>query len=88
MVELLIAAFPTNSVALPAPEMIESLTDRKLAVLRLIATGLSNKEIAQRLIVSIHSVRNHTANIFGKLQVENQVQAVERAHTLALLPPI
>ncbi len=61
---------------LPVP-----LTDRETEVLRLLAERLSNKEIAHRLVVSTHTVRNHTANIFGKLQVENRVQAVVAGRT-------
>ncbi len=85
LVELLLAAFPVDSAS-KLGAVLESLTDRETAVLQLLADGLSNKEIAQRLIVSAHTVRNHTANIFGKLQVENRLQAVERARALGLLP--
>ena len=66
---------------LPVP-----LTDRETEVLRLLAERLSNKEIAHRLVVSTHTVRNHTANIFGKLQVENRVQAVVAGRELGLIP--
>jgi LuxR family transcriptional regulator, maltose regulon positive regulatory protein len=88
LVDLLLAAFPTNSAAAHPEEFLESLSEREVDVLRLMASGLSNKEIAQRLIISIHTVRNHTANIFDKLQVENRLQAVERARALGLLPPV
>jgi LuxR family maltose regulon positive regulatory protein len=89
--ELLLAAFPVaspNSVAAhtPTAELPESLTDRECDVLRLMAAGLSNKEIAQQLVISAHTVRNHTANIFGKLQVDSRLQAVDRARLLGLLP--
>lgn len=69
-------------------EMVEALTDRELDILRLLEERLSNKEIAQKLVVSTHTVRNHAANIFGKLRASNRFQAVERARELGLLPPL
>jgi LuxR family maltose regulon positive regulatory protein len=66
--------------------LVEPLTAREIDILRLLADRLSNKEIAHELIVSVHTVRNHTANIFGKLQVANRLEAVERARSLGLLP--
>lgn len=65
--------------------MIEPLTSRELEVLRLVADGASNGEIARRLIVSIGTVKKHTANIFGKLEVQSRTQAVARARALGLL---
>lgn len=101
-VELLLAAFPPdahgdgdgesgnlqpNLTARPlAVDLPEPLTERECEVLRRLAEGLSNKEIARQLVISAHTVRNHTANIFGKLQVDNRVQAVDRARSLGLLP--
>jgi LuxR family maltose regulon positive regulatory protein len=100
LVQLLLAAFPADKVAppttVPTPISIpvsvsiealpEPLTEREIDVLVLLAGRLSNKEIAQKLIVSVHTVRNHTANIFGKLQVDNRLQAVARARSIGLLP--
>jgi DNA-binding NarL/FixJ family response regulator len=54
----------------------ELLTQRELEVLQLAAKGLSNKEIAQRLVISEKTVKNHTANIFSKLQVNDRTQAI------------
>jgi LuxR family maltose regulon positive regulatory protein len=89
LVQLLLAAFPVDQAvpAAPAPveKLPEPLTERELDVLKLLANRLSNKEIALQLIVSVHTVRNHTANIFGKLQVDNRVQAVKRARALGLI---
>jgi LuxR family maltose regulon positive regulatory protein len=89
LVQLLLAAFRSDrtpsALTLPAVALPEPLTEREIEVLRLLAARLSNKEIAHHLIVSVHTVRNHTVNIFGKLQVDNRIQAVERARALGLL---
>jgi len=53
----------------------ESLTERELTVLRLVARGMSNAEIAKRLNLSPWTVRTHVRNILGKLQLENRTQA-------------
>lgn len=71
-----------------AQEVVEALTERELDILRLLEDRLSNKEIAQKLVVSTHTVRNHTANIFAKLRANNRFHAVERARELGLLPPL
>ncbi len=54
----------------------EQLTQRELQVLQLAADGLSNKEIAQKLVISEKTVKNHIANIFSKLNVNDRTQAV------------
>lgn len=89
----LLAAFPEavpgrSSSKMQAEELMEPLSERELEVLHLIAEGLSNMEIAQRLYLSINTVKGHTRNIYGKLQVNSRTQAVARARTLAILPPI
>jgi ATP/maltotriose-dependent transcriptional regulator MalT len=55
------------------------LTQRELDVLRLIAAGLPNHEIAARLSLSFHTVKNHVQNIFKKIDVTRRTEAVERA---------
>jgi len=65
--------------------LVESLSKRELEVLRLIAEGLSNQEIAQRLYLSVPTVKWHTTRIYGKLGVTNRTQAVARARALGLL---
>lgn len=55
------------------------LTERELEILRLIAQGLNNQEIAQKLFLSPKTVRNHITNIFSKLQVADRAQAIVRA---------
>jgi DNA-binding NarL/FixJ family response regulator len=54
----------------------EQLTQRELEVLQLAAEGLSNKEIAARLVISEKTAKNHIANIFSKLQVNDRTQAI------------
>ena len=60
------------------------LTAREQSVLRLMETGMSNKEIALKLNVSLATVKTHINNIYGKLQSKNRLQALERARTLQL----
>ena len=66
-------------------DLIEPLSERELEVLRLIAEGLTNQEVASRLYISLSTVKGHAANIFGKLGVNNRTQAVARARSLGLL---
>jgi LuxR family transcriptional regulator, maltose regulon positive regulatory protein len=63
----------------------ETLSDRELEVLRLLATPLSGPEIARRLFVSINTLRTHTKHIFTKLDVNTRAAAVSRAADLGLL---
>ncbi|MBC8078067.1 MAG: response regulator transcription factor [Chloroflexales bacterium] len=57
----------------------DELTARELDVLRLIAQGLRNRDIAERLVISEKTVQNHISNIFAKLQVNDRSQAIVRA---------
>jgi len=65
---------------------IEPLSEREIEVLQLIAEGLTNPEIATRLILSLYTVKTHTRNIYSKLGVGNRIQAVDKARTLGILP--
>ncbi|HSK25324.1 MAG TPA: LuxR C-terminal-related transcriptional regulator [Jiangellales bacterium] len=64
---------------------VESLSDRELDVLRLLATDLGGPDIARELVVSLNTVRTHTKNIYTKLGVNNRRSAVRRATELDLL---
>ena len=68
----------------PSKEVFPELTDREREVLELIAQGLKNPEIAERLVISPKTVRNYTSNIFSKLQVTDRVEAVLQARQAGL----
>jgi LuxR family maltose regulon positive regulatory protein len=92
----LLAAFPDTQPKQPAPsktqvptsELVEPLSERELEVLQLIATGLTNPEIAVRLFLSLNTVKVHTRNIYGKLGAHNRTQAVAQARALGILSSI
>jgi LuxR family maltose regulon positive regulatory protein len=65
--------------------LVEPLSERELEVLRLVAEGLSNQEIAARLYLSLRTIKFHTGNIYGKLGVKSRTEAVSKARDLGLL---
>ena len=67
------------------PMSTEGLSEREIEVLRLLATELTGPEIAQRLYVSLNTLRTHTKHIFTKLEVTNRRAAVRRAHERGLI---
>ena len=69
----------------PAQPLIEPLSQRELEVLRLIAQGLSNHAISQRLFLALSTVKGHNRILFDKLQVQSRTEAVARARELGLL---
>lgn len=85
-------SFEKTSITAPSAHMstydvpaLDQLSERELEVLRLLADGLSNDEIAARLIVVVGTVKAHNHNIFSKLGVKSRTQAVKRARELNLL---
>ena len=65
--------------------LIESLTDRQIEVLHLVAAGLSNAAIAEQLMVTVGTVKSHLKQIYGKLNVQSRTQAAAQARELGLL---
>ena len=63
------------------------ISKRELEVLTLMAEGLSNQEIAERLFVSLNTIKTHSAKLFEKLEVKRRTQAIETGKKLLLLPP-
>ena len=68
-----------------SPPLAEPLTEREIEILRLVAGGASNKEIAAQLFLAEGTVKNHVTNILGKLGASGRLQAVNRARELGLL---
>lgn len=62
------------------------VTPRELEILGLLAEGLSNREIAERLYVSENTVKTHASRLFDKLEVRRRTQAVQRGQQLRLIP--
>jgi DNA-binding CsgD family transcriptional regulator len=62
------------------------ITPRELEILELMAGGLSNREIAERLFVSENTVKTHSSHLFGKLSAKRRTQAVQIGKNLGLLP--
>jgi LuxR family maltose regulon positive regulatory protein len=84
-VDTLLAAFPSADRASHRTGLIEPLTERELEVLRLLAAGRSNAEMAAGLYVEHSTVKTHLIHLYRKLEVHSRIQAVTRARTLGLL---
>jgi LuxR family maltose regulon positive regulatory protein len=91
----LLSAFKVSETEQTAPArtqtaegaLIEPLSEREIEILQLIAVGLTNRDIAERLFLSLNTVKVHTRNIFLKLSVNNRTAAVARAKLIGVLPP-
>jgi LuxR family maltose regulon positive regulatory protein len=84
-VERLLAAIESRSASGGRPGPAESLSDRELEVLRLVAVGLSNRQIASHLVLSEATVKKHVNNIYAKLSAHKRTEAVALARELGLL---
>ena len=80
----LLAAFGAP-VHIDQSSLIEPLTEREIDVLRLIAEGMSNPEIAEKLVLSVGTVKTHVKHIYGKLNVDDRVKAAGNARELGLI---
>ena len=81
----ILEAFDKTKYSHKVVGMDEALSQREIDVLKHIATGLTNKEIAEKLFISLNTVRTHTKNINSKLNVHTRVQAIAQAKKLGLL---
>jgi LuxR family maltose regulon positive regulatory protein len=83
----LLAAFPetTPLAARPFLATVTLLTPRELEILRLMGDGLTNQEIAAKLVISPHTVKRHASNIYNKLDVNGRLAAIYRAKELKIL---
>ncbi len=92
-VRRLLAAFPILEPASAGPPqsqtqdsgLIGPLSEREIKALQLIADGLTNREIASRLFLSLNTIKAHSRNIYGKLGVHSRTQATARSQELGLL---
>jgi len=84
-VSKLLSALEATSPHSHTPTLIEPLSERELEVLRLLATSLPTAEIAIELFITVNTLRTHTKNIYGKLDVHSRREAVARAQELGLL---
>jgi LuxR family maltose regulon positive regulatory protein len=90
-VDKLLAAFgqpatmPQSEIKNLQSEMVEPLSQRELEILKLVAQGLSNREIGERLFLALDTVKGHNRHIFDKLQVQSRTEAIARARELGLL---
>lgn len=79
---------PIDSFVLNKTELQQrNISKRELEVLALMAQGMSNREIAEQLFVSLNTIKTHSAKLFEKLDVKRRTQAIETAKKLQLLPP-
>jgi DNA-binding NarL/FixJ family response regulator len=82
-----VLSYLTRPLSARDPLLFPELSDREREVLELMARGLSNGEIARKLVVSPKTVRNHASNVFTKLQVSDRAEAVLRARKAGLGGP-
>jgi LuxR family transcriptional regulator, maltose regulon positive regulatory protein len=82
----LLLAFGASLTSETSPTLAEPLSKRELEILRLVAAGMSNREIATTLVMTVGTIKWYINSIYSKLQAHGRVQAIERARTLHLLP--
>ena len=80
----ILAAFEAEGDA-GLPDHVEALSEREMEVLRLLAAGMTNAQIAEQLVVSVSTIKSHVHHICGKLGVDNRMQAVVCAQEFGIL---
>jgi LuxR family maltose regulon positive regulatory protein len=81
----ILAAMGEATKTMQTSKLVEPLSEREIEVLRLLVAGLSNREIAGKLVLSLGTVKTHIHNIYGKLESRNRPEAIKRARELELL---
>jgi LuxR family maltose regulon positive regulatory protein len=74
-------SFPAQAAA----ALLEPLSPREQEILERLAAGLTNREIAEQLVISLETVKKHTGSIYGKLDVRSRTEAAAKARVLGLL---
>ena len=86
-IDKLLAAFDPEEAQREAADLLpEPLTERELEILQLVASGATNKEIADQLFIAVSTAKKHVSNMLVKLDTPNRTQAAARARELGLLP--
>jgi len=86
LLAVLHAGTPSTERQVPAsPTLIEPLSPRELKVLQLIAQGLSNREISEKLFLALDTIKGHNRRLFAKLQVQRRTEAVAKARSLNII---
>jgi LuxR family maltose regulon positive regulatory protein len=83
-VSRLLAAMGHQGITLPSADLLDPLSERELEILQLISQGMSNKELAEKLVLTVGTIKWHLNNIYSKLGVRSRTQAVARARKLGL----
>ena len=78
-------AAPVRPGSVIVPGLVEALSEREVEVLQLLAAGKANREIADELYVTLHTVKKHITHILGKLGAANRTEAAARARDLGLV---
>ena len=87
IIQRLVAEFASRSGLVASPKAFSELTDREREILRLVARGFSNAEIAGRLVISPLTAKTHVSHILGKLDCRDRAQLVSLAYETGLIRP-